>query len=233
MSTHRLIWDKAIHANKILQIDKEKGKVLFENLINKYPNDGMVAYEQGEGYELLGEYAKAIISYKRSYVLFPLAHWKKIAEIAYKRADIKLRNKKYVCDDDSYSMQWDAFHKMHSCVWFPDKVRLQSLSAITRIDSEIETALAIFRTTIEKVLSDIIINNAFDNEYNLEAMINFLSVNKKFKSETITSINNIRKIGNYAIHDKLNTTIDIPRILSDYISAMIELNKIYAEEYEA
>lgn len=76
MSLHRKVWYKAVEANQIYQSDQKEGEEKFEELLEKYPDDGMVYYEKAEAYETMGLLNIAKKNYSKAYENFPLPHWK-------------------------------------------------------------------------------------------------------------------------------------------------------------
>ncbi len=59
-------------------------------LLSEFGEDGMIYYALGEGYELLGDYNKALDYYTKAYNLFPLSKWKKVALTAINRVRTRL-----------------------------------------------------------------------------------------------------------------------------------------------
>ena len=78
MSDWRAIWNQAINAKG--QFIHSNNFSLFEYLLKKYPNDGMVYYVLGDAYECKNEKDKALEAYKTAYYLFPMPRWKQRAQ---------------------------------------------------------------------------------------------------------------------------------------------------------
>lgn len=162
----RRIWNKSIETSQeaVLKND-QKGKV-FERLrewtdidgTQPYKNDKMVDFEEGISYECLKQYEKAIKLYEivssEEYGL-PVEHWRKRANIFLQRA---LR-KKAGCprpddigEDCKPDTQWNAFYYLHSFVYIPHHIRYLAISSMSRVDSEPEMSIVIFRTCLEEII---------------------------------------------------------------------------------
>ncbi len=73
---------QAEEAKKRLIEDRLEGERLFDELIRRYPGDGMVYYKRGEAWEKLEEWELGHNDYARAKTLFPMEKWKRIAEDA-------------------------------------------------------------------------------------------------------------------------------------------------------
>lgn len=154
---------------KLRNITDKNGKKTYEK-------DKMVDFEEGIAYECLGQYEKAIEIYKRvsSPGGLPVKHWKHRAALFLKRAELKKDGQIFSESfQENYSMldsigfdtlsddakkqilekiQWDAFFQLHTLVNIPSHIRYLGISSISRIDSEPEMAIVIFRTCLEGVI---------------------------------------------------------------------------------
>lgn len=83
MSTWRDIWKKSIKANRLYSLDENEGNEYLATLSRKYENkkkDGMIHYAIAESYEYRHEKNKALAEYKLAKDLFPVEHWKQVAQ---------------------------------------------------------------------------------------------------------------------------------------------------------
>jgi len=87
----KIVRREASRAYKIMKKNLEEGEKLFDLLIRKYGEDGMIYFYRGKGYK--AHYLKskderlrrlAIEDFKKAYDLFPSYKWKKKAEIEMK-----------------------------------------------------------------------------------------------------------------------------------------------------
>ena len=91
MSTWREIWKKSIIANSLMSRNEEQGKQQFYNLLREYKNpkngedDGMIHYALAESYEYRKKYDSAESEYKIAQKLFPVEHWKAVAQKSIER----------------------------------------------------------------------------------------------------------------------------------------------------
>jgi tetratricopeptide (TPR) repeat protein len=83
MSEWKEIWDKAIFAKA--QFVEGNNFRYFEELLKRFPSDGMVYYNLGSAYEDRKEYNKAIEAYKKSESLFPMYKWREKARNSIRR----------------------------------------------------------------------------------------------------------------------------------------------------
>ena len=83
MSTWRDIWKKSLKANRLYSLDPKKGNNAFAELqdeFEKKKKDGMIHYAIAEAYEYRHELDKALEKYKLAKDLFPVDHWKEVAQ---------------------------------------------------------------------------------------------------------------------------------------------------------
>jgi len=79
MSRWKEIMEEAERAKwKMIQNSKEGG-IEFENLLAKYPYDGMVYFKRGGAYKECGKIEKADADFLQASKLFPLEEWRKRA----------------------------------------------------------------------------------------------------------------------------------------------------------
>ena len=161
----RYIWNRSIETcQKAILANDQKGKA-FTQLREStdydgdqpFKNDKMVDFEEGIAYECLKQYDKAIAIYEKvsSEGGLPVEHWRRRASLFLKRAKIK----KAGCpaSDDFGELlkpyiQWNAFYYLHSFAYLPHNIRYLSISSMSRVDSEPEMSIVIFRTCLEEVI---------------------------------------------------------------------------------
>jgi len=85
MADWREIMNKAEQAKRLMVVEQEKGEQMFNELIHRVGNDGMVYYKRAEAYEALQKNDKALEDYKKALALFPQDKWKRNAGDGIKR----------------------------------------------------------------------------------------------------------------------------------------------------
>jgi tetratricopeptide (TPR) repeat protein len=94
MSNWNEITRSASDAQKIMVGNKADGEEEFERLLRYYPNDGMIYYQRGQGFEYHEEYEKAARDLEKAEILFPMAKYKIMAREALERVREKIRKRK-------------------------------------------------------------------------------------------------------------------------------------------
>lgn len=72
-------------AKKVMISDPRKGKQVFDIMLQKFGEDGMIYFKRGEAYEQLAQLNEAVKDYERAKELFPKPEWQKAAEAALDR----------------------------------------------------------------------------------------------------------------------------------------------------
>ena len=212
MSEWRDIWKISIETCRDTIIQKDKEGDLFKKLRNKkeideffqesqpYKDDKMVDFEEGIACECLGQYDKAIKIYE--YVSseengLPVKHWRKRAEFFLERAKQKKQGRAFSDNlienlnmTDLFNVQWNIFYYLHSFIYLPNHIRYLAISSISRIDSESQMSIVIFRTCMESVLSILYPDVYRKNKQNHSDLDTF--INTLYKKETLF-INNANK----------------------------------------
>ena len=233
MSTWRDIWRYGVIANRFYSEDIQKGEEAFAKLIEVYDKqnkkDGMIRYIMAEAYELKyyrtkdNQYKeKALEYYKYAKELFPVDHWKTVAQDSVNRLspDIPLTPKQYYkidftkneknetipSDDTEFTdLLWYVFQEVYRFVHISDFARYVCLSALSRGSSEWPLSLVDFRTVLELEIKQCFpkIIDSFDdtNRYSLFKTINILSYQRKINYKTKCAFNEIRIAGNIAAHN--------------------------------
>ncbi len=73
------IMAKAVSAKKTLTDDRFLGEAAFDELIREFPQNGMVRFQQGQGYEARGDAPHARDSYAMAENLFEVVEWRRRA----------------------------------------------------------------------------------------------------------------------------------------------------------
>ena len=76
MSDWAQITQYAVDANKMMVANRESGEERFATLIKNHPNDGMIYYQRGLAYEILGEFDLAKSDFEKAEKLFPKQEYK-------------------------------------------------------------------------------------------------------------------------------------------------------------
>lgn len=178
MSEWRDIWKDSVSANKKMYLNPEEGLKKFDELHEKYKknhkdnpdwDDGMLHYAKAEAYELLKNWDGAKKEYERAKELFPVKHWKEVAQKSVERVNLResseasfnIRNlRKPYTEKDFKNYLWYGFQKTYEYIKLDDFSRYISLSALSRGSSEWALSLVDFRSVMEwqinKTFEDIV-----------------------------------------------------------------------------
>lgn len=225
MSVWRKIWKESVIANRKMYFNQSVGEQAFEDLLKEYGQDGMIYYARAESYYLLGEKDKAKGDFLKAKELFPVEHWKRIADISAKFIFSEKKAENFYSTTDIGS-QWYGFQKIWEFVYLDDFVRYITLSAISRVDVEVPLTLVDFRTSMEleiKVVYPQFVKRYDDNNYTLNDIINLIKTQKDFSKEIIDGMHKIRKDGNIATHEG-SYTKKYGEYVENFIKVMNALN---------
>lgn len=204
MSEWRDIWKKTIIACQNTVLEKDySGKLFFSSLEKEYPNDKMINFEYGIAMETLKSFEEAKKAYKQASDELPVKHWRNVAELFLERLEEKIKQNGQYFINPSKSraqIQWDAFYNMHSYIYLDSQIQYLAISSISRIDSEPEMAIAIFRICIEMALYFL-----FEDEINpkgktLDEYLKALKDFRKISKEEYSYYDFIKDEGNIAVH---------------------------------
>lgn len=192
MSKWRNIWKKSIEtcqkAVMNRKVEEEFSKLrntVADDNTKPYENDRMVDFEEGIAYECIGEIDKAIDIYTKvsSPDGLPVKHWRERAEFCLNRANAKKNGKRYadffkdnfVTEDFSSEstlekIQWEAFYELHIFTYIPSYIKYLAISSMSRIDSEPEMAIVIFRTCLEDIVRVLYPTEYEENENNRKTL---------------------------------------------------------------
>ncbi len=211
MSEWRDIWKKTIIACQRTIIDKDyDGQNYFQPLLKEFPNDKMINFEYGIALEILKSFDKAHNAYKKASEELPVEHWRNVAKIFDKRLTIKKQqNGQYFINPTQTreEIQWDVFYNLHSYVYLDSHIQYLAISSISRIDSEPEIAITIFRTCIEMALH-FLFEKKLDSTYKLEELLFYLKENRIISKEEFSHYKFIKNEGNIAVHPYKKRRID-------------------------
>lgn len=211
MSEWKNIWKESIAASRLTVIKDPKCKIFFKDLKDKYPDDKMVLFEQAISLDCLQKYNEAFELYEQvssEQNGLPVKHWREIASFLMERC----REKKAKCPrpetlqeilalgfrlndrDLVYCYQWNSFYFLHSFINLPPHIRYLAISSTTRIDSEPEMSVIIFRACMEEAYKKLHPERPKSRTW-LDDFIKDSILLDKYPSELI------QKNGNKAIHE--------------------------------
>ena len=235
MSTWRDIWRYGVIANRFYSENEEKGETAFDKLKEVYDKpekeefDGMIRYIMAESYELKYhqtnnyEYQdKALDNYEEAAKLFPVKHWKKVANDSFNRLNedirlqdfykIRIERKPEIKSTANFKdLLWYGFQKVDTFTHLNDFARYVCLSAFSRGDSEWPLSLVDFRTVLEleikQCFPEIVgtyngLNEyTLNKNYSLATTIDKLEKQGHIDKDKRAAFDNIRQAGNIAAHE--------------------------------
>lgn len=245
MAVWRKIWQDSIATGKeMLLKNDQKGKI-FEKLKQEYPGDAMIIFEEAIAFDCMKCYKQAIELYQKAINDLPVEHWKENARELCKKAERKSEKiqipkltiydaNNVKTEEAAINFKLDAYYYLHSYYYLPHNVRYLAISSMSRIDTESNMAIAIFRTCIEVSLK-----KAFEKEYNFskEDKLSYIirKLNAENKIEDMSSC--FFKVNNMAIeaiHDaKTFTPKEIAQAIVYFDISMEFLNKLFAKIYKS
>ncbi len=205
MSIWREIWKESVAANSLMFFNKDAGLIQFNKLLEKYKKDGkydgMIFYARAEAYELIGEKDSALNDFNSAKQLFPVEHWKEVAEKSCQRIISKRSAELSYNQNDFFDYLNYVFQKIYEFVYLDDFVRYVCLSAISRASSEWPLSLIDFRTVLELQVNSLLIRNN-RNTTDLNYAIDNLKTYKIVDDESIIKkMHKVREKGNEATHN--------------------------------
>lgn len=230
MSEWRDIWKRSVIANSIMSRNLEKGIEGFAYLLREFGDDGMLYYAMAESYEYHHDRQNAIVYYKKAMDLFPVMHWKKVAEATIQRVTQNKSADTFFDTDNFEDKIWFGFQKIYELIYLDDFVRYVSLSAFSRASSEWTLSLVDFRTVLE-----LQIKNDFpqiveevkkrSNDFSLFELIKELE-NQNYIDKSISYLmHQIRKAGNLAAHNSETIERDKNSIIQNFIDILEFFNE--------
>lgn len=206
MSLWREIWQKSVTANRVMSNNEEDGLIEFHYLFEDYGDDGMLHYACGEAWEYRKNFAKALEEYNKAKDYFPVPHWKDVAQNTINRLLQNKTAENYFDKRNFEDLLWFSFQKIYEYINLDDFVRYVCLSAISRANSEWPLSLVDFRTVLElqikKLFPEIVeFVKRENNEFSLRDAINELKNQGYISSDICSSMHDIRKAGNIAVHE--------------------------------
>ena len=207
MSTWRDIWKKSLKANRLYSLDETKGNeylAVMQAEYEKEKKDGMIHYAIAEAYEYRHENDKALAEYKLARDLFPVEHWKQVAQQTIDRVENNQTADNFFDKNEFKDLLWYTYQKVYEYVYLDDFVRYVCLSAISRADSEWPLSLVDFRSVLElqikATFKDIVQKYIDEKNYSLANVIRELKAKKLITGEQAFAMHQIRISGNAATH---------------------------------
>lgn len=227
MSEWREIWKKAIIASKYMILNNDSSASDFESLFHEYKNDGMLYFEKGISYEILKNYPESLSNYEKATDLFPVPHWKKVAEFSIER--VKAYSPDYIPHnyDGFYSLQWNAFLEVHKFINITDENRYLAISALARIDSDTTVSLVNFRTVMEKELKNHFpeVVRKYGKDFCLSKALSDLKI-ENIDWKVLNDMDNVREEGNLAAHENEYRREYLKRTINSFIRVLEFFNNI-------
>jgi len=206
MSVWRDIWRFGVIANRLYSENKEDGELAFAELkqLSK-KDDGMIHFIYAKSLEHVGEKDLAVKEFENARNLFPVDHWKKIADDSIKRLNENQTLDEFYNSDNFNDLLWKAFHKVYDYVNLNDFARYVCLSALARGSSEWPLSLVDFRTVLElqlkQTFSTVITYQDDAKKYSLKNHIDLLKHKGIIDKEHHNAFSSIRIAGNIAAHE--------------------------------
>lgn len=253
MSTWRDIWRYGVIANRIFSEDSQKGLMAIRELSKVYGKDGMIHYIYAEALENKNLLEPARKEYQIAKDLFPVAHWKDVAQDSINRInqsktpeeyfgykfEIKTNKKgeqEYFIETKFKKLLWYGFQKVYSFTYLNDFARYISLSALSRGSSEWPLSLVDFRTVLEleiKLCFPEIIEEFNDtNRYSLFKTIEKLNEKDLIDNSIRKSFDNIRMAGNIATHTPASLSDDYKKINVAQFIKVLEFFNDFAKKHD-
>jgi len=232
MSIWRDIWKESIKANRIMAQDVEGGLAEFQRLFKKFGDDGMIHYALGESYEAHKNYTKALEEYNLAKNLFPVPHWKKVAQDTINRVSKHQSTEIYFETEIPDELLWYTFQKVYEFINLDDLVRYVCLSAIARASSEWPLSLVDFRTVLELLIKTEfpeiveIVKTQNYGEFKLSNGISELAYQKIISKEIKDAMHAVRKEGNIAVHELRAISDDDITLIKDFVKILEYFNGI-------
>lgn len=206
MSIWREIWKESVAANRIMAENEEDGLIAFHKLFQDYGDDGMIHYAKGQSYEYRKNRQKALEEYSKAKDLFPVEHWKEVAENTIQRVQKNKTTEAFFDENDFSQLLWLAFQKIWEYVRLDDFARYVALSALARGSSEWPLTLIDFRTVMEILIKnnypEIVeyVKSQNNDEFLLYKSIEELKKQQEIHKNICVAMHQIRKAGNNAVH---------------------------------
>ena len=146
MSTWRNVWRESIRAFVELARASPRGEALFERLLSRHPDDGMVILERGEGRERAGRRDQALADYRAAAAALTVPQWQHVALVEERR--LAGQDPPSGIPPLSQTLA-DRFHALHDFPGLPPHILADAMSAAARLESEPHLAAIEFRACLE------------------------------------------------------------------------------------
>ncbi len=192
MRDWKQIMEDAANARLLMLKDRRSGELKFAQIMTLFPDDGMVYFERGRGFEELGEFNKAINDYEIAHNYFPLDRWKWEAQEAIKRVNETLNSKR--------GTLLEAKQRVLNLKKINPILINQFIYALGQIEIDPSTSAISLRKQIEYITSELL--DLHTSRYPTELVENIEQLrNKRIIPDIVFShLSNIRVIGNKAAH---------------------------------
>ena len=88
----------------------------FSYLIRDYGDDGMLHYAMAEAYEYQKDIHNALNHYQKAKDLFPVEHWKAVADSTIKRIQTHKTAEQFFDSDNFEELLWQGFQKTYEFI---------------------------------------------------------------------------------------------------------------------
>ena len=230
MSILRDIWKEAIRVNSSVAETKDFSE--YDQLYEKYDDDGMIHFTAAASYELLNKRTAALSEYGKASERFPLKHWQDVAKRNVQRLKKRQSPEQFFDQDDFEELLWYGFQKMYEFVNLDPFNRYVALSALARGSSECSMSFVDFRTVIELTIKQYypeIIESTYKGDRLLD-ILKELQKQTDIPKDIIDKMHAIRKAGNTAAHNA--QSIEAEKItVKNFIAVMAYFNGIKRNEH--
>lgn len=194
--------EEADEAKRLLIQDLPRGEQAFEELLKKYPYDGMVYFKRAEGWEFLEQWDLALGDYKRAASRFPMETWR-----ARARQGIQFVEEQPAKEENRADKSGAAVSDFSG---IDPQIQKIAQEAFEKINTEPRSALVLIRTIVD-VLADALARDrgiAYAQSDSLVAKIHQLAEAHVVSSVTASHMHTCRVLGNEAAHKGLVASAD-------------------------
>jgi len=187
----KLIMEMAAEARQLMIVNREEGEIKFEELLSKYPDDGMIFFQKASAFEALGGYDQAKKNYEIAKTLFPLDRWQWEAQEAINQMEKHLFK----------GILSDAKNRVQNIDNINPKIKERVLSAIELTEKQPKITGIGLRETLEIIVTGLLIKHQLEI-FNLDRNIEVIKIKEIAPSIIINHMHTVRIIGNRAAHSE-------------------------------
>ena len=213
----RVIWAKAQSAIEALIRDRVEGEKAFDALVARHPDDGMVYFERGSGYEFRGEPQFALPDYETAERLFPWETWRAKARAGANRVRVTI---------PMYATVEEAERNIRALKSVDKALQWEALEAIAKVSTSPDDAVKALRLCAEHIARFLLQRQGQRTPEDLDTMIRILVQKQIITEITGRHLDTIRVIGNLAIHRPLG---DPPLRLMDAMPCVTAMAAILTD----